>query len=50
MGAAGIEWCWGQRAEVFGVKLWDGYEQRVYGLRVGRRLLGVVLSRRTEVA
>lgn len=40
-----FQWIWGARTVLFNCTQWNDYEQRSYGLRVGRRFFGVVLTR-----
>ena len=45
MGGSTIEWVWNESANVSGVCRYFGTEYRAFGVRIGRRVFGVVLTR-----
>lgn len=44
MGPKLFEWVWNQSASLSGVARWFGYEDRAFGMRIGRRFFGVVVT------
>lgn len=50
MGGSKIEFVWNELARVSGVTQWFGYMHRAFGVRIGRRFVGVVLTVREDPA
>jgi hypothetical protein len=48
MGEKFFAWSWGVGARLFNTTRYGGFGFRAYGLRVGRRFVGVVLARRVD--